>query len=114
MAASDAPSRPLGAMSSAIGSGYGGYGYGTLDLEEHIPDLRWPTSVATLNRMRSDPVIASILAAYTGPLLAADWRIDPRGADPAAGKIAADSLGIPVAGEDRSEEHTSELQSHVN
>lgn len=51
--------------------------------------------------MRTDPTLASVLAAYTTPLLAADWRINPRGASPEAVKLCADSLGIPVAGEDK-------------
>lgn len=97
MAASDAPVRALGGMSSTLGQTYG-YGL-AMDESEHIPDLQWPASVAVFGRMRSDPVVSSILAAYTGPLLAADWRINPRGADPANVRVCADSLGIPVVGE---------------
>ncbi len=97
MPAQDAPLRALGGMSSNIGSGFGWGVPG--DETEHVPDLVWPASVATLSRMRTDGVISSILAAYTSPLLAADWRIDPRGADPLAVKICADSLGLPILGE---------------
>ncbi|GLY32119.1 hypothetical protein [Kineosporia sp. NBRC 101731] len=50
--------------------------------------------------MRTDPTIASILAAYSTPIIKADWRIDPRGADPEVVALCADSLGIPVLGEE--------------
>lgn len=95
MPAADAPVRALGGTVTS----HAGWGYPTDELE-HIPDLVWPASIPTLHRMRSDPTLQSVLAAYVTPLVAADWRIDPKGADPEAVRICADSLGLPVAGED--------------
>lgn len=98
MAATDAPRAPIGGIST-LSSGYYGTGLPLDDLE-HIPAMTWPQSVRTLSQMRTDPVCASILAAYLGPILAADWRINPAGADPDMVRVCADSLGIPVLGED--------------
>jgi hypothetical protein len=97
MAATDAPQQAIGGTVAPYG---GSIGYGApSDFLEHIPAVTWPESVATYNRMRTDPACASILAAYVGPLMAADWRINPAGADPAIVAICSDSLGIPVLGE---------------
>lgn len=98
MAATDAPTHALGSTSGSWGNSYG-YGAPT-DPLEHIGDLVFPVSIPVLARMRSDPTIASALAAYTTALIAADWHIDPAGATPAMTAICADSLGLPIAGED--------------
>jgi hypothetical protein len=98
MAATDAPQQAIGGTVAPYGGSIG-YG-GAWDVgAEHIPALVWPESVATYTRMRTDPVCASILAAYIGPLVAADWRINPSGADPTIVAICCDSLGLPLAGE---------------
>jgi len=68
------------------------------ELLEHVPDLYWPTSVSTYGRMRHDPVLTSVLAAYVNPLTRARWSIYPRGASSDMVTICADSLGLPVLG----------------
>jgi hypothetical protein len=67
---------------------------------EYVPDLLWPQSVDTYTRMRHDPTIASILAAYVRPIVSARWSIDARGASPAMAQLCADSLGLPLLGAD--------------
>lgn len=95
MPAADAPTRPRGTMGS--GTSLSGWG-AALDVLEHVPDLTWPTSVQTYGRMRHDPTLSSVLAAYRLPILKARWEIDPRGASPAIVQACADSLGLPVRG----------------
>lgn len=96
MAATDAPTSPRGTLGT--GGYLGGYG-GGYDQLEHVIDLTWPLSVRTYAKMRHDPTLASILAAYRLPILAARWEIDPRGASPRMVQVCADSLGLPVRGQ---------------
>src|SRR3954452_21863705 len=70
------------------------------DLVEYVPDLVWPTSVATYNQMRRDPALTAILAAYTLPLRRATGNVDPTGCRPEVAQLVADDLGLPVAGMD--------------
>ena len=100
MAANDAPTAAIGTSTNSWSSGWWGSGIGAIDQAEHIPDLVWPASVATLTRMRTDSTITSSLAVYETPIVKLKWRIDPRGASDEAAKLCADSLGIPLLGED--------------
>jgi hypothetical protein len=50
--------------------------------------------------MRHDPVLASVLAAYTLPIIKTSWHVDPRGAAAKTTKLCADSLGLPILGRD--------------
>jgi hypothetical protein len=94
---SDAPLRAIGSTTTAA---FGtGWGYPPEDLE-HVPDLQWPASTAVLAKMRTDSTVQSVLAAYVTALVAADWRINGKGAHPEATAICADSLGLPISGED--------------
>jgi hypothetical protein len=96
VAAADAPTTPRGTVSTGgMLSGWGG----AYDQLEHVQDLFWPISIRTYARMRHDPTLASVLAAYALPIMSARWEIDPRGASPHIVRICADSLGIPVRGE---------------
>ena len=61
----------------------------------------WPLSVRTFARMRHDPVLASVLAAYSLPILKTSWHLDPRGAPSKVSKLCADSLGLPILGRDK-------------
>jgi hypothetical protein len=89
----DAPRTLAGSMND-------GYGYGTLalDLYESVPALAYPTSVQTYARMRHDPQIASVLKAYSLPLLSATWAINPRGCRDEVVQLVADAWGLPIAG----------------
>jgi hypothetical protein len=98
VAATDAPLRALGSTNASWGNTYG-YGAPT-DPLEHVPELVFPASIPILAKMRTDATIASALAAYVTALVAAEWHIDPAGSTPAMARLCADSLGLPIAGED--------------
>ena len=66
-----------------------------VDQLEHVGDLTWPLSIRTYARMRHDPVLASVLAAYSLPIIKTSWHLDPRGAPAKVAKLCADSLGLP-------------------
>lgn len=92
MPVSDAPTSPRGRLGQSSHAAF------LVDALEHVPDLQWPDSVRTYARMRHDPTIRSVLAAYTLPIRRAPWHVDPRGASPTIVRIVADSLGMPVLG----------------
>ncbi|MEU8040877.1 hypothetical protein [Streptosporangium sp. NPDC049078] len=85
-----APTRDIGVLDG------GHYGHLYTDLLEIIPDLMWPTSVQTYARMRHDPQLAAILAAYTLPIRRATWAVDPTGCRDEVAQLVADDLGLPV------------------
>ncbi|MER7131248.1 phage portal protein family protein [Streptosporangium saharense] len=93
-----APTRDIGSLAEGLGS----YGYGQLytDLLEIIPDLMWPLSVQTYSRMRHDPQLAAVLAAYTLPIRRATWAVDPAGCRDEVVQLVADDLGLPILGAD--------------
>jgi hypothetical protein len=80
--------------------------YGTVitDLTENIPALAWPQSIDTYAAMRNDPQISAILKAYTLPLRAATWAINPKGCRADVVKMCADAYGLPIVGDDDSAE----------
>ncbi|WP_436759335.1 phage portal protein family protein [Streptosporangium sp. V21-05] len=90
----NAPTRDIGSLDA----GYFGHLYA--DLLEIIPDLMWPTSVQTYARMRHDPQLTAILAAYTLPIRRATWAVDPAGCRDEVVQLVADDLGLPVLGAD--------------
>lgn len=94
MAATDAPTRELGRTDTLTLTPW------AADVIEHVPDLRYPNSVTTYAKMRHDPTLRSILSAYTLPIRTAPWHVDPRGASPAIARVVADSLGLPLLGDD--------------
>ena len=98
MPAQDAPTTPRGSVSTS--AGYLSTWGGAFDQLEHVGDLTWPLSIRTYARMRHDPVLASVLAAYSLPILKTSWHLDPRGAPAKVAKLCADSLGLPLLGRD--------------
>lgn len=70
------------------------------DVYESIPDLTWPLSVQTYARMRHDPQLKAVLAAYMLPIRRATWAIDPAGCRDEVVKVVADDLGLPILGAD--------------
>ncbi|WP_051864898.1 phage portal protein family protein [Streptosporangium roseum] len=90
-----APTRDIGGLDAGL------FGYLYADLQELIPDLAWPTSVQTYARMRHDPQLAAILAAYTLPIRRATWAVDPAGCRDEVVQLVADDLGLPILGADR-------------
>lgn len=93
MPLSDAPRALAGSMTD----GY--YGNLAVDLYEQIPALTYPLSVTTYGKMRFDPQIASVLNAYTLPLRAASWAVNPRGCRDEVVELCADAWGLPIAGD---------------
>ncbi|GAA2990741.1 hypothetical protein GCM10017559_08510 [Streptosporangium longisporum] len=89
-----APTRDIGGLDAGL------YGYLYADMLEIIPDLMWPTSIQTYARMRHDPQLAAILAAYTLPIRRATWAVDPAGCRDEVVQLVADDLGLPILGTD--------------
>jgi hypothetical protein len=72
--------------------------WGSLD-EEHVPELRWPASVAVYDRMRrGDAQVMSVLRAVTMPIRRTGWRLDPNGSRPEVYGPLSEDLGLPVVG----------------
>lgn len=89
----NAPTRDIGYLDEVYGLWLG-------DLLEQIPDLIWPNSVQTYARMRHDPQLTAVLAAYTLPIRRAAWAIDPAGCRDEVVALVADDLGLPILGAD--------------
>jgi len=68
------------------------------DPDEDVPDLQWPLSIATYNRMRRDGQVAAMLWAVTLPLRRPIWHVDPRGAREEVAVGLAEDLGLPLPG----------------
>lgn len=81
-----------------VGSGVAGYGAAVDYLLENVPSLVHPQSVYTYARMRHDPMITGILAAYSGPIERAHWSLDPAGCRDEVVMQIADDLGLPIKG----------------
>ncbi|MFI7449549.1 hypothetical protein ACIBQX_18780 [Nonomuraea sp. NPDC049714] len=88
-----APTRDIGHLDQHYGLWLG-------DWLELIPDLIWPNSVQTYSRMRHDPQLTAVLAAYTLPIRRATWAIDPAGCRDEVVQLVADDLGLPILGAD--------------
>lgn len=77
-----------------------GWTSSVVDLLETVPQLAWPESVPTYSRMRHDPQLQAVLNAYTLPIRAASWAVDPAGCRDEVVRLVADDLGLPVWGAD--------------
>ncbi len=76
-------------------------GWGAFTEEtEHVPDLTWPSSIATYERIRRDSQVAGLTRGMTLPIRRFRWLIDPNGADPHVVADLASDMGLPVRGED--------------
>jgi hypothetical protein len=67
---------------------------------EYAPDLIWPTSVQTYQRMQSDAQVKGLLLATTLPIRRYRWEIDPNDARDEVVDHVADSLNLPIRGAD--------------
>lgn len=73
--------------------------YSSLWDPDTVPELRWPESIRTYNKMRkTDGQIATVLKAINLPIRATQWRIDPAGARPEVTEFIAEQLGLPIIG----------------
>lgn len=66
---------------------------------EHVPELQWPASVRTYERMSTDAQVAGVLRAIIGPVLGASWALDPQGAPPEIVEFVSKALTIPTLGQ---------------
>jgi hypothetical protein len=72
--------------------------WGSLE-DEHVPELRWPLSVAVYDRMRrGDAQVMSVLRAVTMPIRRTGWRLDPAGSREEVFRPLAEDLGLPIVG----------------
>jgi hypothetical protein len=84
-------------------NGFSGWetGYGLFDPFEDNPELMWPNSVRTYQKMgRSDARVSSVLRAVGLPIRRTPWRIDPNGARDEVVELVARDLGLPIVGAD--------------
>lgn len=72
--------------------------WGALEADqiEHVPQLQWPQSITTFDRMRADPQIDALLRGLVGPIRRFRWAIDPAGAKKGIANKIAEDLGLPV------------------
>lgn len=100
-AVTSAPTSEVGHAGVDSNVGRVGFAYQSTMHREDVVDLMWPRSVATYDRIRrSDSKVASSIRSMMLPLLAADWRIEPRGAATEVVERIADALGLPILGDD--------------
>jgi hypothetical protein len=96
-----APTTELGHAGVDTAAGHYGFAYQSSLHREDVTDLMWPRSIRTYDRIRrTDSKVSSSIRAMLLPLLSADWRIDPRGARPDVVQRVADSLNLPIIGDD--------------
>jgi hypothetical protein len=72
--------------------------WGALEADqiEHVPQLKWPQSIQTYDRMRADPQIDALLRGLVGPIRRFRWAIDPAGAKKGISSKIAEDLGLPL------------------
>ena len=74
-------------------------GFSQWERFERVPDLQWPASVQTFNRMvREDSRVSSMYTAITLPIRRTPWRIDPAGARPEVAEFVSRNLNLPIVG----------------
>lgn len=93
---------PVSAPTHEIGTPdffWGTWGQGLLtEWWETVSDLIWPQSVITYGRMRHDPQLKAVIAAFLWPMMRANWGLDSSGCRPEVTQHCADQLGLPVIG----------------
>jgi hypothetical protein len=70
------------------------------DVTETVPELAWPSSIATYSAMRTDAQIASLLLAFTLPIRRYGWYVAVNGARDEVVEHVANDLNLPIEGED--------------
>jgi len=70
-----------------------------VDVEETVPQLRWPLSVRTYQQMRTDSQIAALYDATLLAILKMDWLIDPNGASSEMVNKLSTDYNIPILGQ---------------
>src|SRR5262245_13408198 len=70
-----------------------------VDEGEYVPELRWPASILTYDRMRNDPQVQATYSGITLPVRRRHWYLDPLEAPPDVVALLAEDTGLPVLGE---------------
>jgi hypothetical protein len=70
-----------------------------VDVEEQVPELRWPMSVRTYQTMRGDSQIAALYTATLLGIQKMNWLIDPNGAAPEMVQKLSIDYNIPILGQ---------------
>lgn len=73
-----------------------------IDEHEHVPGLRWPNSVNTYGRMRSDTQIAALFTAVWYGISHLRFTLDPNGAKPEMVRALSQDLNVPIKGDESS------------
>lgn len=68
-----------------------------VDDDEFVPNLIWPNSVRTYNKMRADAQLGALYKATTLGCMKFKWSIDPNGQDEMAQKLSED-YNLPILG----------------
>lgn len=71
-----------------------------VDTSEHVPDLIWPMSIKTFNRMRTDSQVNGLYLGCTLPIRRYKWAIKPNGAKAKIVEALAEDFNLPIQGED--------------
>ena len=69
-----------------------------VDEIEFVPELSWPQSINTYQRMRSDSQIEALHVGTVQPVREFRWSIDPNGAPASLVEQASADLGLPIRG----------------
>lgn len=85
-----------------------------IDVNEEVPELAWPASIAVFHRMRRDAQLRGILQAYTGPIRRYNWHIIPNGARDEVVEDIAQDLGLPIQGMPNEEKPKGRLRNRFN
>lgn len=70
-----------------------------VDNDEYVPELIWPNSVRTYERMRSDTQLSALYQATALAIRRFKWSIDPNGADEAMVTKLSKDYNLPILGE---------------
>jgi hypothetical protein len=70
-----------------------------VDTDEFVPELVWPNSVLTYERMRSDSQVSALFHSTQMAIRRFNWHIDPNGADEAMVTKLSKDYNLPILGE---------------
>jgi hypothetical protein len=97
MAVADTSSAPTGNIRSVTSPGITPWASFSQQTREHVPELQWPRSTATYERVLTDAQAWGLYAGTVQPIEGYEWYVDPNGNDDDARvTLLADDLGLPV------------------
>lgn len=96
------PTSEIGYVTPYIVPGWKHFGIGTgfaADQYEEVAELRWPMSILTYHRMRTDSQIDALTRSVIMPLMRLNWSIAPNGARPEVVDDISAQLNLPTQGQ---------------